>query len=119
MRERGEVYLSDRIVEEEWSFRLHVALHKSDAALGRLAVERTPGVEVERLHLARRLSGLAFPDVGRFHRGGVEIRHGRGLRFITGHGDAVPFVEALIGGRALFFSQLRPPRCHLPYSAVA
>src|SRR5262245_48219150 len=67
MRERGEVYLSDRIVEEEWSFRLHVALHKSDAALGRLAVERAPGVEVEHLHLARRLAGLAFPDIRRFH----------------------------------------------------
>src|SRR5262245_63777762 len=28
MRERGEVDLSDRIVEEEWFVRLHITLHK-------------------------------------------------------------------------------------------
>src|SRR5262249_61098723 len=36
MRERGKAELSNRIVEEEGSVRLHVALHKTGAAVGAL-----------------------------------------------------------------------------------
>src|SRR5262245_62415690 len=38
MRERGEVDLSDRIVEEEWSVCAHVELHECDDEMSGLAV---------------------------------------------------------------------------------
>src|SRR6185503_18172538 len=94
MRERREMDLRLRVVEEERLALFDVAFHERDAAFGALAVDGAPRLHVERLDVARRLADLAFPDERCVRR--RRPLSDPGLRLVAGAGYAVELVETLV-----------------------
>src|SRR5262245_16223788 len=100
MRKRREMNLRNRIVKEEWTILPDVAFHERDPSFGGFPIHGTARIQIEHLHFTRALARFAFPDVGRFGCSRIESGRARGLSFVAGHGDAVPFIETLVGRSA-------------------
>jgi hypothetical protein len=100
VRKRWKVDLRERDVRIKWLARLDLSLHEVNCPAGDLRVDLPPHLQVVDLSLACLLAFFALQHVRQRSDLGVVLRRGGPETDVGGIGDAVPFIETLVGWKA-------------------